>query len=233
MVSRINRIRILILFKIMNGSSVPQTEAMLVPQQARSRRTLEAIVTATVELMDRGDFESASVGQIVSLAGSSVGAFYARFRSKDALFQHISARFSLAADRELSDLMELNPDELTLDQLAHEAIEAVASLYTQHRGFLKNLFTKARLHASEPYLQNSREFNQRVATRFEEYFSRHPEFRETDKASDRLALAFTMVSATLRELIVFGDQALSRGPSGDSLVNEMTRAFCLYLRATP
>ena len=207
---------------------------MVAPQQARSRRTLEAIVAATLELMDRGDFESASVGQIVSGANSSVGAFYSRFRSKEALFQHISARFSRDVDRELSELMALRVDEeMTLERLTHQAIDAVASLYVQHKGFLKNLFAKARLQASEPYLKNTREFNQRVAERFQQYFARHPEFRDIDEASERLALAFTMVSATLRERIVFGDSDLSPGPSGPSLVNELTRAFCAYLRAKP
>src|SRR6056297_2880763 len=55
------------------------------PRQARARATLERFFEATVELLQTRSFEALSVADIVSRANASVGAFYKRFSSKDAL----------------------------------------------------------------------------------------------------------------------------------------------------
>ena len=55
------------------------------PRQARARATVERIFEATVRLLAERPFEDLSVADIVSGAHTSVGAFYKRFSSKDAL----------------------------------------------------------------------------------------------------------------------------------------------------
>lgn len=55
------------------------------PRQARARATVERIFEATVHLLQDRPFEALAVGDIVSQASTSVGAFYKRFSSKEAL----------------------------------------------------------------------------------------------------------------------------------------------------
>jgi len=55
------------------------------PRQARAQATLERFFEATVELLQTRPFEALSVAEIVSRANASVGAFYKRFSSKQAL----------------------------------------------------------------------------------------------------------------------------------------------------
>ena len=55
------------------------------PHQARARATLERILGATVGLLRSRPFEALTVAQIVDHANTSVGAFYKRFSSKEAL----------------------------------------------------------------------------------------------------------------------------------------------------
>ena len=62
------------------------------PQQARSRRTLERIERAAIELISAGGIDAASVQRITKRAKSSVGAFYARFAGKDELVLHLHHR---------------------------------------------------------------------------------------------------------------------------------------------
>lgn len=59
------------------------------PQQARSRETQERIVKAALELVAERGREGLSVPEIAKRAGVSVGAFYGRFATKEALFDHI------------------------------------------------------------------------------------------------------------------------------------------------
>lgn len=66
------------------------------PQQARSRRTRDAIVGALEELLREGTFQAASVAEIAERAGVAVGSVYRRFENKDAM---VPALFDLYFER--------------------------------------------------------------------------------------------------------------------------------------
>lgn len=63
------------------------------PHQDRSRKTLERLLDAAEALLQERGFEAVSVAEIARAAGSSVGAFYARFRDKNGLLNHLHERF--------------------------------------------------------------------------------------------------------------------------------------------
>ena len=63
------------------------------PQQVRSQATLDRILVAAEALVAEKGFEDTPVSEIVSRAGSSVGAFYARFDDKHALLHALATRF--------------------------------------------------------------------------------------------------------------------------------------------
>ena len=64
---------------------VPELVWVRPPQQARSQLTLSRILDATEAILAEKSWEDAGVAEIARRAGSSVGAFYSRFRDKDAL----------------------------------------------------------------------------------------------------------------------------------------------------
>jgi AcrR family transcriptional regulator len=59
------------------------------PRQTRSRATQARIVAAALELVAERGREGPSVVDIARRAGVSVGAFYGRFPTKEALFEHV------------------------------------------------------------------------------------------------------------------------------------------------
>ncbi len=59
------------------------------PKQDRSRRTLRRITRAALELIAEEGVGAATVNAVVQRARSSVGSFYARFESKDALLAYL------------------------------------------------------------------------------------------------------------------------------------------------
>lgn len=88
-------------------------------RQRRSQKTYDALIGTTFKLLQQREFDAISIAELAQKAGYSVGAFYARFRSKDELFdallaQHIEDRFAArtrifanATDESLvGDLME-------------------------------------------------------------------------------------------------------------------------------
>ena len=59
------------------------------PKQDRSRRTLRRITRAALELIAEEGVGATTVNAVVQRARSSVGSFYARFESKDALLAYL------------------------------------------------------------------------------------------------------------------------------------------------
>lgn len=62
------------------------------PQQERSRDTLQRMFDAAERLMAERPFEKITVQQIVKEAGTTTGAFYTRFKDKDALLEAMHAQ---------------------------------------------------------------------------------------------------------------------------------------------
>jgi AcrR family transcriptional regulator len=65
------------------GASVAEAGALPAKQQ-RSRETRDRLLAAGRTLIESGGFEGTAVADIARVAGCSVGAFYFRFRDKDA-----------------------------------------------------------------------------------------------------------------------------------------------------
>jgi AcrR family transcriptional regulator len=55
-------------------------------KQNRSKITYDALIAAGFKLLKKREFDSITVAELSQSAGYSVGAFYARFRSKDEFF---------------------------------------------------------------------------------------------------------------------------------------------------
>ena len=85
------------------------------PKQDRSRRTLERIETATLELIAEKGVEETTVQDIVKRARSSVGSFYARFPAKEDLLLHLEQKvWSRARDRFDEELEERDFEGVSL-----------------------------------------------------------------------------------------------------------------------
>ncbi|NJD18141.1 MAG: TetR/AcrR family transcriptional regulator [Gemmatimonadetes bacterium] len=62
------------------------------PKQARSLRTLERVVRASLEILEESGPDGLTVQAIVERAESSVGSFYARFAGKEELLAYLGER---------------------------------------------------------------------------------------------------------------------------------------------
>jgi AcrR family transcriptional regulator len=61
-------------------------------RQKRGQVTYDALVETCFALLQEKDFDDISIAELAQRAGYSVGAFYARFRSKDELFDAMVMR---------------------------------------------------------------------------------------------------------------------------------------------
>ncbi len=102
------------------------------PKQSRSRRTLERIRRAALEILDQDGPDGLTVQAIVTRARSSVGSFYARFDGKDDLLADLGEQMWLDAAERWDEAVALRSwDGRSLGELADGV---VALLADTHRG---------------------------------------------------------------------------------------------------
>jgi AcrR family transcriptional regulator len=104
------------------------------PKQHRSRRTLQRIGRAALELIAQNGVEATTVGAIARRAGSSVGSFYARFDGKRDLLVYLDERIWETVEQQWSEALVGGLADRTVDQLVRGLARLYADLELVHRG---------------------------------------------------------------------------------------------------
>jgi AcrR family transcriptional regulator len=201
------------------------------PQQDRSRETLERILVASEELLERLPFDEIGVAQIVRRARCSTGSFYARFKGKDALLPLLYERYNAGLrPRMLARAAAVDPERLTLREAAELVAGTTVDMYAERRNLMRAVALYARAHpeAISPDVREARgettDLPARLLARFADEI-RHP---------DPLAAArvgFFIVAAVAREKMLFGaaPHASDTPLSDDQLKRELARVLYAYL----
>ena len=100
-------------------------------RQKRSRRTYEALIATSFSLLEQREFDEISIADLAQQAGYSVGAFYARFRSKDELFDAMVAQHIEGRKHAREQLFTSVPDSTLIPMY----IEETVSYYWRRRRF--------------------------------------------------------------------------------------------------
>jgi AcrR family transcriptional regulator len=100
-------------------------------KQERGRRTYDALIETGFALLEHKELESISIAELAKAAGYSVGAFYARFRSKDEFFDAMIAHHLEYRTQERDRLLATVPDDLLINAL----IEELVTYYWKRRRF--------------------------------------------------------------------------------------------------
>lgn len=110
------------------------------PKQPRSRKTLERIVNAALELLESGGPDALTVQGVVARAKSSVGSFYARFGGKDDLLQYLSERVWDEALERWDAAVEAKAwSDMTLEEITEGAVGLLIDVRRSRVGHLREL----------------------------------------------------------------------------------------------
>ncbi len=118
----------------------PDSQRITPPRQSRSRRTLERIVAASMELLATEGPEGLTVHKVVAKADSSVGSFYARFRGKADLLDYLSDRiWAEALERWTEQLSSVDWDAFTFSEITEGAAGLLVDAQRSRSAYLKAL----------------------------------------------------------------------------------------------
>lgn len=105
------------------------TELVKPPLQDRSRKTLNRIVKAALDLISERGVDGASVQDIARRARASVGSFYARFQGKEDLLRYLEVQlWSDARDAWKSGLESEEWSELSFEDLIATVVQVLVEV---------------------------------------------------------------------------------------------------------
>jgi len=200
------------------------------PQQARSQKTLENMLDAAEALIAEGGVAALTVSEVVRRAGSSVGAFYARFPDKDALLSTLHERScsESLATAELA-LDPLRWESAEIGTAVFEVVRFTATMSRERRGLLLAFIALAASDAA--YAERRARLDAGLSDllyaflRTREAELSHPDLRVAADVSIRMIMGSLEYGAT-----IVGAASETR-PSGDRLSHELARAVLSYLGA--
>lgn len=187
-------------------------QIMAKPQQKRSEASLEKILTAARKLISEGGFDDASITDIVAEAGLSVGAFYARFKDKDALFHIVQIKT-------LDDLQVLITKKIakfeqarrrsggvtSLDHVAQFSVDTLFELYSHSPGLIRAIYMHTRIKRDAILFERVKVFNASCVEASRSLIDLLSTSNHQTKTYEAWAEAIAVVGSFLREQMLFGD----------------------------
>lgn len=203
------------------------------PRQARSQQTLDRILDAAEALVQRKGFDDTPVSEIVRHAGSSVGAFYARFPDKDALLSSLYERYFEQAMATADEALDpARWDGARIAEIVAAVVAFLVEIYREQRGLIRAFVLRNRVDAA--FAARRERLSHEVTARLSKLLlERRGEIRH---ANPERAAAFgmTLVFSTLDSTMLFGEMRSGALALGDEdLAAELTQAYLAYLGADP
>ncbi|MFF2019384.1 TetR/AcrR family transcriptional regulator [Paenibacillus sp. NPDC058177] len=110
------------------------------PQQDRSIKTKQAIVTAAMELFSNKGYHQTNTKQIAAAAGVSTGSFYSYFTDKKAVFIEVLKYYNEALlSRVDASLAEINFDNSDKKAVISHLVDSLILSHQVYTGFHKEL----------------------------------------------------------------------------------------------
>lgn len=186
---------------------------MLPAHQARSRRTLERLLRATVEVLDQHGLDGATVPRIAARARVTPGAIYRRFPDKHALLREAWLRVLRENARQSATLTA--PESwrhAPLAALVRHVVTTTLRGHARHRTLLRALMIFSLEHADAAFRRESAELQDAVfRTVTDVLLARRAEIGHSDPES-AVPFALLMVGVAAKGVLTMprDSKALSR-----------------------
>jgi len=110
------------------------------PVQARSRQTMERLLTATLAVIEEKGLAGVTIPEVATAAGLSAGSVYRRFEDKEAMIRVALLRFLESSQETNQASLASDPlQALTLDQALLALCRGLVAQYGGRTGLLKAL----------------------------------------------------------------------------------------------
>lgn len=199
-------------------------------RQDRSRDTQERLIEAAERLLARGrSWADISVAELVKEAGASVGAFYNRFRDKDALLHVLQIQLNkegedVAAQARAVGTAVTIPFEVMIRAFVTLAVTA----YREQWGLRRALMVQ--MCSDKAFRERAIELTDLTCETLTGVLAARYPHNEPDKLRTVVDVAHRMVYGLLDQNLMFSDRATNRVIDDPLLIEELTAAIVIYIR---
>lgn len=202
------------------------------PRQARSQETLERLLDAAEQLVAEKGFADATIAELVRRAGSSVGAFYARFRDKDGLLYALYERYLEQAVATADAALDPGRWEgAPIPEILRAVVPFLVAVHRERQGLIRAFVL--RNHVDPEFRARQERLSHHVNVSLSRLLlARAGEIRHPDPAR-AAAFGLAMVVSSIENVVLFGElRSRVLTLSDDELAAELSRAFLAYLGVT-
>jgi len=201
-------------------------EWVVPPQQERSRETLERILEAAEGAILELGLEQITVADVARRAGSSVGAFYARFPDKESLLRCVFQRFYEQAVATVDTVLEpARWQDASASELVASAMSFVVRVFREKRRLIVALTLRV---ARDPDLgAMSQAVGERIAVRINELLGARGDHLSHPNPEQAVGFAVWLVLSALNSRAL-GAEAGELIPES-VIAGELTQMAIAYL----
>jgi AcrR family transcriptional regulator len=165
-------------------------------KQKRSQKTYDALIETAFKLLEEREFDDISIAELAQEAGYSVGAFYARFKSKDELFDALMMRHIEYRRAKRERHFATESDEV----LIREMVEDMVSYFWARRRFWRAaLFRSIR---DPDFWEPLRKLSRELGDAFVERISTRAKRRLTEQEQTNVRFAVQITLGTINNTII-------------------------------
>ena len=202
-----------------------------IPQQGRSKASLERMLAAARELMLERSSEDFTLQEVSKRGNVSIGSIYLRFESKDNLVRTVLGQAMQALQQSEDDMLErLAAECASLDEFVPRYVEAYAEVLSVNAPLLRLAMTRAESDplVAAPGKQTALHAVRQAIAVMLKYAA---EFGGSD-CENRASSAYHVIFATLaRELSLGSSAEAVTNYDWPSLKRELGRMCLAYLKS--
>jgi AcrR family transcriptional regulator len=188
-------------------------------KQDRGKKTYDALIKTCFQLLKKEKYASITVSDLAKSAGYSVGAFYARFRSKDEFFDAMVAYHFKNRGEALERIFSTFSNNNLIDEL----IKDIILYFSANQNFWRAALVRSMRDPDfwAPIRQSGHDVASRVIERISEQAGRSL----TEQEKTNLRFAFQITFGTINNSII--NQPGPIFMNQELFVEKLTRAFRL------
>lgn len=197
--------------------------------QGRAQRTLNRILKATEQLLDKMPWEEVSIAEIVRLSRTSVGSFYARFKGKEDLLCALAEQYIEEGRATVEALFSSHDwSDTPLADLIAQMVRIPFEVQSQRKGLRRALVLAA---TNNPELQRR---NAELAEYTIGHILRYVETRRAEIDHPDLSLAIhvahrAVYSIVEQELVYTAAPPTKRKIEQEVLIEQITEMCIRFL----
>ncbi len=209
---------------------MPNTVPINQPQQARSQRTMTRMLDAAEALLEEKSWSELTIQEVVSRAGSSVGAFYGRFNDKDGLLHALDERYFVDMIAQIeAAVAQPRWASMTLAETITALAQLIVALHSRKQGLMRTLILQARLINDPRFREREARLNRYTPQLLALVLAHRAEIQYPEPET-AVQFGFLQMFYTAREMLLWPHLAESMPYQGDDLAQALARAYLGYLR---